>query len=92
MSKVTCQVCKQLIPDGTLLCTNCQGSPPPWQWPTSPPEPESDDDSLGLFGWFVCIVVGMFLLGSLLGCGTVGGTVSGAGKDLYKLGEWITQK
>lgn len=92
MSKVTCKVCNQLIPDGDLLCDRCRGDNSAWPWPTSPPEPESDDDSLGWFGWLVCIVVGMFLLGTLLGCGTVGGTVSGAGKDLSKLGEWITQK
>jgi len=29
------------------------------------------------------------LLLSLIGCGTVGGAVSGAGTDLQKAGDWI---
>jgi len=28
----------------------------------------------------------------LTGCGTVGGAVSGAGKDLSRAGEWISSK
>ena len=29
---------------------------------------------------------------SLVGCGTLGGGVSGAGQDLQKAGEWIQSK
>lgn len=29
---------------------------------------------------------------ALTGCGTVGGTMSGMGKDLLKAGEWISNK
>jgi predicted small secreted protein len=29
---------------------------------------------------------------SLVGCGTVGGAVSGAGQDLTKAGEWIRNR
>lgn len=29
---------------------------------------------------------------SLVGCGTLGGAVSGAGEDLQKAGEWIRSK
>jgi predicted small secreted protein len=29
---------------------------------------------------------------SLVGCGTLGGAVSGAGQDLQKAGEWIQSK
>lgn len=29
---------------------------------------------------------------SLVGCGTLGGAVSGAGQDLQKAGEWISTK
>ena len=28
----------------------------------------------------------------LTGCGTIGGAVSGAGKDLSRAGEWISSK
>lgn len=28
----------------------------------------------------------------LVGCGTVGGTISGAGKDLSRAGDWIQSK
>ena len=28
----------------------------------------------------------------MTGCGTLGGAVSGAGKDLSKVGEWISNK
>jgi predicted small secreted protein len=34
----------------------------------------------------------MVVLAALAGCSTVGGTVSGAGNDLSKLGEWIKQR
>lgn len=34
----------------------------------------------------ICLLV---LLSSMVGCGTVGGAVSGAGSDLQKAGEWI---
>jgi predicted small secreted protein len=36
----------------------------------------------------VMIVLGL----SLVGCGTVGGAVNGAGQDLQKVGEWIQSK
>lgn len=29
---------------------------------------------------------------TLVGCGTIGGTVSGAGEDLTKAGEWIKNR
>jgi predicted small secreted protein len=32
------------------------------------------------------------LMFALTGCGTVGGAVSGAGKDLSRAGEWISNK
>lgn len=32
------------------------------------------------------------LLVTVTGCGTVGGTLSGAGTDLQKAGEWIRSK
>lgn len=32
----------------------------------------------------------LFLL--LAGCGTIGGTISGAGKDLSRAGDWIQSK
>lgn len=31
----------------------------------------------------------LVLLSTMVGCGTVGGAVSGAGTDLQKAGEWI---
>jgi predicted small secreted protein len=31
----------------------------------------------------------LVLLSTIVGCGTVGGAVSGAGSDLQKAGEWI---
>ena len=31
----------------------------------------------------------LVLLSTLVGCGTVGGAVSGAGSDLQRAGEWI---
>lgn len=33
-----------------------------------------------------------FLTLTLVGCGTVGGTVSGAGSDLQRAGEWIKSR
>jgi predicted small secreted protein len=35
---------------------------------------------------FLCIST------SLVGCGTIGGTISGAGEDLSKAGEWIKNR
>lgn len=35
---------------------------------------------------FLCILT------SLVGCGTIGGTVAGAGEDLSKAGEWIKNR
>jgi hypothetical protein len=29
---------------------------------------------------------------TLAGCGTIGGTISGAGKDLSRAGDWIQSK
>lgn len=37
-------------------------------------------------------IVISFLLLSLVGCGTVGGAISGAGRDLGRAGEWIQSK
>jgi len=34
----------------------------------------------------ICLIL------SLVGCGTVGGAVSGAGSDLQKAGDWIKSK
>jgi len=34
----------------------------------------------------------VLLLLTLTGCGTIGGTISGAGKDLSRAGEWIQSK
>jgi predicted small secreted protein len=34
----------------------------------------------------------LLLMFALTGCGTVGGAVSGAGKDLSRAGEWISNK
>jgi predicted small secreted protein len=35
----------------------------------------------------------VFLLAvALTGCGTLGGTISGAGKDLSRAGDWIQSK
>ena len=37
--------------------------------------------------------IAAFILGlSLVGCGTVGGAVSGAGNDLQRAGEWIKSR
>lgn len=38
--------------------------------------------------YIVMILVSM----SLVGCGTLGGAVQGAGEDLQKAGEWIRSK
>jgi predicted small secreted protein len=38
--------------------------------------------------YFLAILVSL----SLVGCGTVGGAVSGAGQDLSKAGEWIRNR
>ena len=37
---------------------------------------------------FVMII----LTATLVGCGTVGGTLSGAGDDLKKVGDWVKSK
>jgi predicted small secreted protein len=37
-------------------------------------------------------VVLLFVSAVLSGCGTIGGTVSGAGEDLKKAGEWIKSR
>ena len=34
----------------------------------------------------------LFVATILVGCGTIGGAVSGAGSDLTKAGEWIKNK
>ena len=38
------------------------------------------------------ILISLVLVMSLVGCGTVGGAVSGAGSDLQKAGEWIKSR
>jgi predicted small secreted protein len=38
--------------------------------------------------YFVVTVMSLVLVG----CGTIGGAVSGAGQDLQKAGEWIQSK
>jgi predicted small secreted protein len=38
------------------------------------------------------LVAGLVLVFTLVGCGTVGGAVSGAGQDLSKAGEWIKNR
>lgn len=38
--------------------------------------------------YFVMILLSL----SLVGCGTLGGAVQGAGEDLQKAGEWIRTK
>lgn len=38
---------------------------------------------------FIAMILVSF---SLVGCGTLGGAVSGAGQDLQKAGEWIQSK
>lgn len=38
----------------------------------------------------LAIIIAVSIL--LTGCGTVGGAVSGAGKDLSKAGEWISNR
>lgn len=37
-------------------------------------------------------LVSVILLLCLTGCGTMGGAMSGMGKDLSKAGEWISNK
>lgn len=37
------------------------------------------------------LFVGMLML-ALTGCGTVGGAMSGAGKDLSRVGDWVQSK
>lgn len=37
-------------------------------------------------------IIIVFCLIVLAGCGTVGGTLSGAGTDLGRVGEWIKSK
>jgi hypothetical protein len=37
-------------------------------------------------------VIMMFVSAALFGCGTVGGTLAGAGEDLKKAGEWVKSK
>ena len=34
----------------------------------------------------------LILLAALVGCGTVGGAVNGAGEDLSKIGTWIKNR
>jgi len=34
----------------------------------------------------------VFLLFTLTGCGTLGGAISGAGRDLSRVGDWIQSK
>lgn len=34
----------------------------------------------------------LLLVVTLTGCGTVGGTISGAGSDLSRVGDWIKSK
>lgn len=36
--------------------------------------------------------IALLLVVGLTGCGTVGGAVSGAGKDLSRVGDWISNK
>ena len=38
---------------------------------------------------FVFVIL---VLAALAGCGTVGGTLAGAGDDLKKAGEWVKSK
>lgn len=37
-------------------------------------------------------LVVLLLVTALTGCGTVGGTISGAGSDLSRVGDWIKSK
>lgn len=37
-------------------------------------------------------IVVFLLAAALYGCGTIGGTLSGAGQDLTKAGDWIKSK
>ncbi len=37
-------------------------------------------------------VVSLIMCIALTGCGTVGGTLAGAGEDLKKAGEWVKSK
>ena len=37
-------------------------------------------------------IVVFFLAAALSACGTIGGTVSGAGSDLSRVGEWIKKQ
>jgi hypothetical protein len=34
----------------------------------------------------------LLLVAALTGCGTVGGTISGVGSDLSRVGDWIKSK
>jgi hypothetical protein len=36
--------------------------------------------------------ISLMLLLTLVGCGTLGGAISGAGKDLSRAGDWIQSK
>jgi predicted small secreted protein len=36
--------------------------------------------------------ISLLLLFALTGCGTVGGAISGAGRDLSRAGDWIQSK
>lgn len=36
--------------------------------------------------------INVLLALTLTGCGTIGGTISGAGKDLSRAGDWIQSK
>ena len=36
--------------------------------------------------------ISVLLMLTLTGCGTIGGTMSGAGRDLSRAGEWISNK
>ncbi len=37
-------------------------------------------------------VLSLIMFVALTGCGTVGGTLAGAGEDLKKAGEWVKSK
>ena len=37
-------------------------------------------------------LIGFLLVVALTGCGTLGGAISGAGKDLSRAGDWIQSK
>lgn len=38
------------------------------------------------------VIFAVLVSAMLVGCGTIGGAVSGAGSDLNKAGEWIKSK